>query len=234
MFLLGSSVAPHQTLPEGCALSFSSAFTFKAPTGATSGKRLYLFHGLNSSASYWESEPYLSMINAFRSAGCEVIAFNLPTAQTCFYSTGGWQYREDFNAMINTVINTVEASHGAALKSIIGGVSYGGLHAMMGTAINGRFCAWWAHLPVVRVDALTELTGVGNAQGFNPQFEVEALGGKPGMIGWGTADTRVNWALAKDLADKLPNTVTKHEYPGLDHTTNSQGVADIVAWVSSV
>lgn len=234
MYLLGNPTVVVPVLPGGCSLSFSMAFTFNPATGTPSGRRHYLFHGLNSDASYWSAAPFTALISGLAAQGDESVLFNLPIAATCFYTNGGWQYRDQFNAMVNAVMNAVELVHGPAAKNVVGGVSYGGLHAMLATSINGRFAAWWAHMTVTRVDALTELSGVGDAVRFNPQFEVERLAMKKGYISWGTADTRVNWTLTKAIADQLPGIVTKHEYAGLDHTTNTQGVSDILAYAGGL
>ncbi len=238
MNLLGIPVSVPD-LPVGCVLSFSPAYAFRPATGTPSGKRHYMCHGLNGSAATWDSEPFLSVVTGLNAAGDECVLLNLPIAQACPFTNGGWQYREQFNTMLNAVLNDVETNRGVAVKSIIGGISYGGLHAMLGQASNGRFCAWWAHMTVTRIDALgasgnPELAGIGDVVRFNPFYEVTPLAIKPGYITWGTADTRVDWTLTRALAVQLPSTVTKHEYAGLDHTTNAQGVSDILAFAGTL
>ena len=239
-YLLDAASAAAPALPGGCVVAFSTVHTYLAPTGAPSGRRQYLCHGLNANATTWDSGPYLTLANSLRAAGDSLVLLNLPVAQACAFVNGGWQYREQFNAQLNAVMDAVEAAHGTAPKNVIGGISYGGLHAMMAIVLNGRFMAWWVHLPVVRVDALgptgnPELANVGNIVKFNPQYEVAGLSLKKGLIGYGTADTRVKWQLTRDLAAQLPQPlITVRAYPGLDHTTNAAGAADIAAWTALV
>ncbi len=222
-------------LSNGCNLSFPSDYVYYPPTGTPSGKRIYLYYGLNSGGlSFWGGAPMSDFVVSLRASGDEVVLASEaePQANTCYFSDGGLQYRERFNQSINTLMNTIEATHGQS-KNIIGGISYGGLHAMMGGVINGRFAAWFAHLPVTRIDALTEFAGVGNVPQFNPQYEIKALLVKPAYISWGTADTRVNWTLTKAIADQLPSIVTKQEYAGQGHTTTTQNVTDMAAWIAT-
>jgi hypothetical protein len=90
------------------------------------------------------------------------------------------------------------------------------------------FDGWFAHLPVVRLDALVEMSGVGDVPAFNPQFQT--LSGR-GRISWGTSDTRVDWRLAQAL--QTDTTVDRVEYPGLGHETTPQAIDDILSWLKA-
>jgi hypothetical protein len=215
----------------GCTASFSTSVAYHAPTGTPSGKRVYLFHGYNS-PGMWASGIPLDFVNGLRADGHEVVLPVLPDGQTCFFTNGGWQYREQFVAALNAIKASVETSHGPA-TNIVGGISYGGLHAMMAAASTGHFAGWFAHLPVTRVDALTELSGAGDAKRFNPFFDVASLKDTNGFITWGTADTRVNYLLTISLASQM-GTVTQQPYPGQDHSTNAQNVSDMRAFVAGL
>jgi hypothetical protein len=173
------------------------------------------------------------LVNALRSAGDEVALLPLPVPMTCFFPNGGWQYREQFAVALNLMMNAIESAHGPAAKNIVGGVSYGGLHSMMAIVTTGRFLGWFAHVPVTRIDALSEFPGVGDVKRFNPFFDIPSLTSTTGFISWGTADTRVNGALTKTLSQSLGAGVTKIEYVGQDHSTNAQNVVDMVGWVTA-
>jgi hypothetical protein len=219
-------------LAGGCSLAFSTSVAYHAPTGTPSGKRIYLFHGYNS-PGMWTSSTPLDLVNGLKADGHEVVLPVLPDGQTCFFANGGWQYREQFIAALNTIKASVETAHGPATKNIVGGISYGGLHAMMAAASTGHFTGWFAHLPVTRVDALTELSGVGDAKRFNPFFDVGSLKDTNGFITWGTADTRVNYLLTVALASQM-GSVIGQPYPGQDHYTNATNVADMRTWVAGL
>lgn len=233
---LNASTPLSKPLASDCTITFSPAYTYLAPTGMPSGKRIYLYYGLNSGgiASQWSSSPYSDLVANLRSAGDSVVfaSESEPQVQLCKFANGGEQYRTQFNDAINTLMNTVESIYGNANKNIIGGISYGGLHALMGVVINGRFSAWFVHVPVTRLDALTEFAGVGDVRWFNPQYEIKALSAKAGFITWGTLDTRVNGNLTADIANQLPNAVTKISYVQ-DHSTNMQNVTDMTNWLAN-
>lgn len=221
-------------LAGGCAITFPvSDFVYLAPTAGNSGKRLYLWPGLNNDVAQWTSGNAKVLVDSFRAAGDAVVLANLPAPQSCMFVNGGFQYRDKFIASINTIMNAVEAAHGPAGLNIAGGISFGGLHSMMASVISGRFAAWFAHLPVTRIDALQEFPSVGDVKAFNPQQEVSALKMTSGLVTWGTLDTRVNGTLIKAIADQLPDRVSKIEYVQ-GHETKTQNVADIAAWVNSL
>jgi hypothetical protein len=104
---------------------------------------------------------------------------------------------------------------------------------MVGMASVGRFNAWFANVPITRMDALSEFPSVGDVKQFNPYFDIPSLKDTTGLITWGTADTRVNGVLTKTLSESLGDGVTKIKYVGQDHTTTSQNVTDIARWVGS-
>ena len=221
--------------PVGCNLSFpTTGFSFLPPTSGNSGKRLYLYPGLNNGVSQWSSGTPLDLVNAFRAAGHQVVLLPLPAPQACMFVNGGFQYRENFVASLNVMMNAVESVNGPAGLNIIGGISFGGLHSMMGAVATGRFAAWFAHVPVTRIDALSEFPSVGDVRAFNPQYELSPLKMTTGLVTWGTADTRVNGLLTKAIADQLPPSVSRIEYAGQDHSTTAQNVADIAAWVNAL
>lgn len=221
-------------LPAGCSLAFDNGYTHKAPTGAPSGLRVYLYPGFNQTAAQWQSSPFNGFVSNMLAAGHELVYLVPPSAQPCLFTNGGWQYREEFVAQLNAAMSAVEAAHGPAQVNGAGGFSWGGIHAMIAKASSSRIGFWFAHVTVTKPSALTELASVGDVFRFNPFFEVPALAPSKGFISWGTQDDRVHWQYTKELADRLSGSVTKVEYPGLDHSTNSQGIADVVDFVNGV
>ena len=221
------------SLPSGCSLTFpTTGWAAYGAVGQWNGKRVYIFPGLDAQVS--DNGATTALAQAVSAAGSEAIVLPVPVPVACFFSSGGWQYRDGFVSAINSMMNAVESSRGAAAKSIAGGISYGGLHSMMAAASNGRFAAWFSHLPVTRIDALAEFPLVGDVPRFNPFFDSDSLAQSVGWISWGTADTRVNGALTKSLAQQFSGSVSKVEYVGQDHSTNPGNIADMVGWISTL
>lgn len=182
-----------------------------------------------------DTGPPKDLLNGLLAAGDEAVLFTgVPDGVSCFFTNGGWQYRTQFIAMLNAVKQSVEAVHGTATKNLVGGISYGGLHAMMSAATTGWFKAWFAHVPVTYINALTEYSSVGNVPQFNPFYDVSALKNTTGWISWGTADTRTNYLLTQQLAWRMGSSVTKMGYTGETHDTTEQNVTDILSWASTL
>jgi len=222
-------------VPVGTTASFSTVFAYLPPIGTPSGKRVYVWPGLNGDNSQWSTSPFDTLISNFTAAGHSVVEIVEPNSNPANFTNGGWQYRAAFNAAINTIMNAVEAQHGPVPKNIAGGASYGGLHSMMAFAMNGRFYGWWAHEPVTELCELNpEYAGltIGEAYRFDPFFEVAALKNTKGWISNGTQDTRVNGQLCGTLMAKL-GSVQQVTYDQ-EHETNAQNVTDISAWVNDV
>lgn len=217
-------------LADNCPINFPTDVTYLAAS-AQSDRRVYLFPGLdvNVSADFGEG-PLKEMVNRLR-AGADVVLVPLPVPTACIFDHGGERYRQRFTATLRALVIAMDAAHGARLN-IAGGVSYGGLHAMMAAATVDRFSGWFAMLPVVRLDALAEFPDL-DVPRFNPLNEAAALSRLPGFLTWGTADDRVNWHLTAQLADRIMGeNIHVIEYPSQPHETRPHNIADLMEWIS--
>jgi hypothetical protein len=97
--------------------------------------------------------------------------------------------------MLNTV-SFISETYGRSRADVIGAISYGG----MAYATTGRFQAWFAGLPITRIDALEEYKNAGDLKLFDPFMEKGALANSQGLIAWGTSDERVNYRLSAKLS----------------------------------
>jgi predicted esterase len=217
------------------ALQFDTSYTLYSPTIASNGKRVYLIHGsLKYSRAQWEHPVFKPFVDNLVASGYEVITFDLPHFYSDYFYDGGLNYRVGFQNQLRTIISNVETDHGV-MDSIVGGFSFGGLHAMIAMSdISDIFQAYFAILPVVEISYLTELKGMASSH-FRPINEVSILETKPGLISWGTLDNRVNYQYSKDLVNIMnPVTTTGIEYVGLDHTTSPEVVQDTIDWINNL
>jgi hypothetical protein len=184
-------------------LKFDTSYTIQKPA-VSNGKRAYLIHGsISYDRSQWEHPAFRPFIDGLLNQG--------------------------FEAQLRAIYADAELNHGH-MNSITGGFSLGGLHSMMAAVdCADLFPAYFAILPVVRLDALSELKGL-NFEHFNPELLVSDLQNVNGLISWGTRDYRVDWTLSRTLSSQLPH-VTAIEYNGLDHTTSPLVVADTLIWI---
>lgn len=200
--------------------------------------RLYLIHGLRSSKSLWHSEPFATFVTELQAKGMQVITFSLPYATQEMFLDGGQAYGSDYQRFLLTLSETVNTEHGLAPHTFIGGISFGGLHAMMGISLlPDEFEAYFAHLPVTSVQALAEFPLYPNDR-FSPFAHEELLASKPGRIAWGNQDMRVDYRLTQRLAEEInsyhPTAVEFVEIAGISHTSRPQDLTDIANWIGAL
>jgi hypothetical protein len=186
--------------------------------------RVYLFGSLNIL-----SGPDLTAELVAR--GIQVVTLAIPRIDPDLYVEAGAPYRRSFATAVASVKVRVEAASGAS-RSLIGGGSIGGLHALMGYALVYGFDGWFASMPVTRLTALAEFFGRPEPSQFDPFHEMARLKNSNGLMTWGTADTRVDWRLSRQLWDAIGSPHTVHvEYAGKAHDTTPEQIVDLLNWI---
>lgn len=169
-------------------------------------KRVYLFHGLGNSWEQWSTPIYSSFVYALVNQGYDVIMINIDYAkQTQYLYTMLKDYSDvlysDWIARIIRIKTSIEYQYGDANTNVVVGVSFGGLHALL-AATTHKFDKYIALLPVIRMQALDEFTDT-NPIYFNADTYTRKLRREIGYIGYGTADTRVDYTLTERFICKL-------------------------------
>lgn len=209
---------------------FIKSYTVYGAMTATN-RRVILIHGLGGSGVDWNFGVHKLTTDGLISDGAQVIVFDLPKLKSSAFVDGGLQYRTNYKNFLDWLVEDTNTKFGVAAELILGGVSYGGLHAFMGAAITTHFDKYFASLPVTHLNALIEYSSV-SAPYFNPFNEVVTLSSKPGMVHWGSLDSRVNYLYTVELVNLIgPNTVGV-EHSGLDHTSVPEIAASLVDWVA--
>lgn len=225
----GKWYAPWET-PPSCQINFNQSYRIVNPAVGVPTTRVFIFQGYPGDNSGWDAPPTTTLTTALTNSGYQVVLVAQPVAQTCFFSDGGLRYQIAFKQYLLSLLKWLPP----ITRQFIGGISYGGLHSLMGMEYySDLFDGWFACLPVTRLDALTELSSVGTVTNFEPFSNSSILSLKNGLITWGTADTRVNYLLTIQLANNLAANITKIEYPGLGHVTGTQQINDILSWLNT-
>lgn len=224
-----SRCAPPKETPY-VPLVFSQDYTLKASEGPWNGKRVILIHGFRLNRTNYEVMPFSDLVARLRLAGYEVITFDLPYGMPYHFIDGGVQYRRLFEEQLRGIVARVRADRGPDSSFLVGGFSWGGLHALMGQVLApDLFSSYFAILPVTDMSAVSELSTV-EAPHFNPLRE--DLSPYSGLISYGTRDERVNFRLTQELVRQTaPLRLTVIEYPGLGHQTTPQAVTDTLTWI---
>lgn len=123
-----------------------------------------------------------------------------------YWSDGGLKYRDSYISKLKQVVEVLEFSDQRKYNWYIGGISYVGLHALMGASKLQIFKKYVAILPVVKLNALSEFSKYCNVDYFDPFNELLNLKYSKGYISYNISDTRVNGLLSEILYDSLINT----------------------------
>jgi pimeloyl-ACP methyl ester carboxylesterase len=165
------------------------------------GKRLIFLHGLRLDHNYLVNTPgYRVVIDNLVANGWQVVLFDLPYAKPEMFADGGKTYRAAYQAKLNQAIDWAETNVGHCTVNTIGGESYGGLHALMGAAMDSRFSGYMADIPVTKIEVLKEFDGA-TAPSFNPLNESITA---RGFVSFGTNDGVVGSDNIERLVSQLP------------------------------
>lgn len=208
---------------------------------------MYLFHGLNSTPSYFASAPYDSLVSGLVADNWQTVAVgevydgaSQATSSDADFdgdtSGHGLAFRNRVLTLHRDTANWVEWNYGlpATGRDALLGISWGGLMveliAQSGVGLRGFCC----HLPATNPAVMTEFSG-DNVSGLQPSSPDVANVGSS-RIAWGTLDTRVGYVDTQNLATTLHGlnaSIVGVSY-AVDHTTTSGHVDDMLAWAAAL
>lgn len=191
--------------------------------------RVILIPGMDGTAKAFLSIPlFRDLADGYRKLGADVVVLNTPIPRPCWFSDGGAAYRAALLRELDDVVADADRRHGPR-RTLIAGISYGGLHAMVGFATR-HFDGWQAGMSVTKLAALEELRTVGDVPDFDPFPLAAQIKRGPGYITWGGKDERVDHRQAERLFQLVRSqTVAGKGYAWLGHETNSLTVSDLLA-----
>jgi hypothetical protein len=187
-------------LPPPPEVQFSpDIFILRDATIPFSGKRLVYLHGLRGNHNDLLKEPaHGKLATDLVASGWQVVMFDLPFTEGKFFSDGGAAYRKK----IQEAMRDVDARSGVSSVNVIGGISFGGLHAFIGTADGPEFSGYFAILPIIYINSLVEFYGTA-VPILNPLADVTHLSNRPGFVVWGSQDERINFRNTEALFNLL-------------------------------
>lgn len=209
---------------QGCRPQFDEQYTYLSG----GPNRVILIPGMDGSAKNFLSSPlFRDLADGYQKLGADVLVLNTPIPRPCWFSDGGTAYRAGFIRELDDITTDAERRHGQR-RTLLVGISYGGLHAMMGYALR-PFAGWQAGMSVTKLAALEELKSVGEVPLFDPFPLAWELKKGPGFITWGGRDSRVDHLLAERLFSRVRSaTVRGKGYAWLGHETTPLSVSDLL------
>jgi hypothetical protein len=161
-------------------------------------KRLIYIHGGVTGASnhleYLMSfQVNVDFVDSLNSLGWQVIEFDLPKMREIsdYWHDGGHTYAMAYRSKLMQVVQWAERTLGHCDNYYIGGVSFGGLHALFGTEHLPIFKKYFALVPVIKINRLEEFKHYPGVPYFDPTNKFEKLADTEGFLYWNKSDTRV-------------------------------------------
>lgn len=205
--------------------------------------RVILLHGLSGDRSIATTPPVDAMRRELVAHGWQVVVPSLPydlgvgqapAVRHAVRGDGGAAYAARWHRRFARLVAWAERHHGHAHRLIVGGISWGGLHALRAACEFPEIDGYFAHEPALDPNVLTEFAGVDVRHLMLPAGCTKRLAAMRGYLSYGTADTRVGTDAVRSLIARLRAAhahLTTRVYPGLDHSTTPEVARALAAWV---
>jgi dienelactone hydrolase len=206
--------------------------------------RVFLFHGLNGNRTFVHEPAFRPLLAGLRARGWQVVVPDLPydgrlthqaRAVRHALRSGGMTYRATWTRYVSRLITAAEKRYGTTSRVMVGGVSWGGFHALMAACNDPRVTGYFAQTPVVDPRSLIEFSALPLAD-LTPWSGgcAQRLAAIPGYISWGGRDTRVGTTAVTRLMGALRGLkapVVGREFPLMGHETPPEAAHGILSWV---
>jgi pimeloyl-ACP methyl ester carboxylesterase len=204
--------------------------------------RVVLLHGFTGNHNFFNSAPSNGLLYNLRREGYQVVTPDLPDSgprMTLKLQTqlvdGGVSYLHAWQRYFHHLIRWSNRHYGR-LPTGVGGISWGGYHAMQ-AACHERSLKWWFVIsPVVDPARLGELASL-DTSAMSLDHCVSRLSSIPANMSFGDVDQRVGVIPQQRLSimllkDQAP--IQIRQYRGLDHTTTRPAIDRVVNWLRKV
>lgn len=236
-------------------LALLAAFAISAPAqaavdtyGTPATGRVFLLHGLRGHRQDFANDPaYRPVLDGLLAQGWQVVTVDEPYDQDPDQAASlqaeftadptGKTYRLLWADQIHRLISDADYLYGPAPKTLFGGISWGGFHAIDAACTDSRIDGYFAHAPVIDPTYLAEFNGF-PLQDLKLTAHAcpQALAQRPGYISWGGADLRVGVEPVRDLIAQLGGMgapLASVEFPALDHSTTPETISRMLEWTQT-
>jgi pimeloyl-ACP methyl ester carboxylesterase len=198
-------------------------------------KRIYMTYGFGSDLSNYESGEFKPWLDALNQTCHQVIVFSQPSQSTDNLKDGGLAWSIAYNSYLGKLYDEVNLKYGLVHTNIIGGVSFGGLHALMGAILRpDLFQVFFALKPVTDFQQLGELATIQDVY-FNPLKNINSLRYLKGYISYDLSDNRVNGSLAQMLLQNIGSpTIYGQQFFNSGHNSNANNLMPSILWLQSI
>lgn len=202
------------------------------------GKRFIFIHGsfdTNHVDGLMSNPDWYNIVRTLNNLGWQVIEFDRPSGDVDqFNSDNGQSYAQNYSNKLDQIVSCTDATYGKATQWSIGGVSYGGLHTLMGVILKPNFFyKYLALVPVVEIGWLTQFNGYEPSY-FDPTLSPQSFKNVQGYIGYSTNDMTVNFILTQNFITQIRNfgaNVQITQFINAGHTTSGD-LTPLANWLN--
>lgn len=199
-------------------------------------KRIYMTYGFGGNVTAYEANPFAPWLQAMIQTCAQVIVFSQPAQnQIINFQSGGAEWAKAYSEYLPKLVAEIDKKFGRSRVNIIGGVSFGGLHALMGAIQHPEiFKAFFALKPVTDWQQLIELKAM-PSQHFNPLKQPSRLGQMRGYISYDLSDDRVNGALTQQLLQLIGSpSVFGQQFNNSGHTSTPDNLMPMIGFLQGI
>lgn len=169
-----------------------------------------LIHGIWSDKTLWDYGLGLDIKNSFIENNYKVVTFTFPNTTDETFLDAGLIYRLHYISFLNWLISDLK-KNSVVEKIIIGGFSFGGLHAMVAASDIKEIKEYFAIMPSMDLSKI--IKGISNSN-FYPSNN--NMVNKKGFVISGSKDDLVDYKLGQQWALSMGQSVD-HMLINLDH-----------------
>ena len=196
--------------------------------GPSTNKRIFLTHGVWSDDTQYDSGELNALRNGLVAKGFQVITFSYPYTEEGIFLDKAKQYRDQYHDFLQWLIDDTNLKQGPVTELDIGGFSFGGLHALIGSAMF-PFQKTIALLPVSDPERTSLFHGRASDY-FNAFNEIEVLSGKAEIITTSQDDNILGYENAQELSNEIMSTY--YQYTDCHgHDVSASMVTDVLNWI---
>lgn len=178
--------------------------------------RVILIHGIWSDKSYWETGYAKELKEKLVENNFQVITFTFPNTTDETWVNNGLTYRRSYLNYMNWLLKDLDDKYPISGNNIVGGFSFGGLHAMVAASDIEEINNYFAIMPSMDISRVVK-----NVSNKNFYPIDSKLINKSGFVISGSKDTLVNYKLSESWALGMGSSV-KHILIDSDHRLNQE------------
>jgi pimeloyl-ACP methyl ester carboxylesterase len=193
--------------------------------------RVFYIHYINASAKAMDEGYFGEIKKAIIAKGYQVVTFDCPSVFEDSFKDKGAVYKQNYLRFMKWMVQDAIDKHGPAKETIVGGVSFGGLHTLVAVAnLPELFNRFFTVVSVIDPNKLNQFHRI-DVSLFSAKNSAEKLKGKKALMIYGEIDEIVGPKLNPEMCEALKPDSTCVGIPGSGHDVQQPHVDAVKNWL---